>query len=624
MLAPRTPTQAGTTDRKAVTTRLGPRLTLIALIGTVLAVVATTAVVVLRVDATAAGDGRLLVVGVALLVVLALLAAAQIAAMRRARQRAVTALRQSEQRARLIVEDQSELISLATPDGRLLYTNPAYSRFFGRSPEQLEGTSLYDLVTPADREAVRTFLDGVMRSDRVQHTENRAAMPDGSERWIAWTNRRQVDLSGAPVLHSVGRDITERVVAEQALRDLNAILDSSPDYIIQADWRGRLLYWNPAARDVLGMAPDEPPGQHTFDEFNTPETNRRFAEEITPTVKARGVWVGECEVVVAHGRRLLVNHMVIGHRDGSGRVARYSAVMRDVTAAIQARRELALQAATLQSIIEAMPAMVAVVGADGRYRYANSAFERWLRRRRDQVVGQTVEAVLGAEEFAIRQPWMQRALAGETVAFERSFLGAGPGRHLGITYVPLHGGNAVEGFVVVAHDITSHKDEQVRLARLAERDPLTGLLNRAGFEHFLTRGADKGEAAALAVLYIDLDHFKPVNDRHGHAVGDQVLRQFAERLQALVRPSDAVARLGGDEFAIALNAVRAREHAERVADEILRAARAPFVVDALTLQIGASVGVAFNAEHDTGWQRLVQHADARLYEAKAAGRGRRG
>src|SRR6476620_107993 len=126
----------------------------------------------------------------------------------------------------------------------------------------------------------------------------------------------------------------------------------------------------------------------------------------------------------------------------------------------------------------------------------------------------------------------------------------------------------------MAQDITVHKREEVRLLQLAERDALTGVLNRQGFESYLSGSDDEG----LALLYIDLDRFKPVNDTHGHPVGDELLRAFADRLQRLVRPTDAVARLGGDECALVLSGVRERANADAVADKVVRAAQEPFQV----------------------------------------------
>jgi diguanylate cyclase (GGDEF)-like protein len=181
----------------------------------------------------------------------------------------------------------------------------------------------------------------------------------------------------------------------------------------------------------------------------------------------------------------------------------------------------------------------------------------------------------------------------------------------------------VDGFVQIGQDISQHRNEEERLLQLSQRDPLTGLLNRAGFETYMAHQVHSGILTSLALLYIDLDHFKPVNDQHGHPVGDQVLQVFSQRLRALVRPSDAVARLGGDEFAIVLPGIRDEANAGTVADKVVAAAQVPFAIATLDLLLGASVGVAFSANASDNLLDLVARADAMLYRAKQAGRGRR-
>jgi diguanylate cyclase (GGDEF)-like protein len=157
----------------------------------------------------------------------------------------------------------------------------------------------------------------------------------------------------------------------------------------------------------------------------------------------------------------------------------------------------------------------------------------------------------------------------------------------------------------------------------ARRDVLTGLYNRRCFDDELPVFIERSQAIScgLAVFAMDLDHFKPVNDTHGHAAGDAVLRAFAGRLRELVRPSDAIARVGGDEFAIALAGVRDRARADTIAEAIVAAANLPFQVGALDVTIGASVGIALQLEPGADWQALVAHADAMLYKAKERGRG---
>lgn len=318
-----------------------------------------------------------------------------------------------------------------------------------------------------------------------------------------------------------------------------------------------------------------------------------------------------------------VSHMVIAHRDAAGRISRYSAVMRDISQLVESRQALQRETAILQSVVEAIPAMVTVFDAQFRYRMANSAFERWLRRPRGFSVGRPVSELLGREEFERNRPWAERALKGETVSYERHDSKSRRHRHVSITFVPLRlPGGAIDGVVSVAQDVTEHRDEEQRLLNLAEHDALTGVLNRAGFTSLLRRKVESDAASATALLYIDLDRFKPVNDTYGHPVGDDLLRAFATRLQRLVRPSDAVARLGGDEFAIVLTGVRERASAELVADKVVRAAQLPFEVGNLVLGVGASVGLAFDARDAGSPEAFIKRADEALYRAKGAGRGR--
>jgi len=287
-----------------------------------------------------------------------------------------------------------------------------------------------------------------------------------------------------------------------------------------------------------------------------------------------------------------------------------------------ARASLRRQSDILRMVTEAIPATVVVVGSDNCYHFVNTAFEHYAGLPREQIIGRTAMEVLGELEVARRRPWMRRAIAGETVSFVLDYPGPDGLQYLQMTCIPLKlDGGQVDGFVGIGQDVTAQRREQDRLADQARQDPLTGLLNRLGFEQQIEWHVAQGEGDRLGVLYIDLDFFKPVNDTHGHAVGDQVLAGFAQRLRAVVRSSDAVARLGGDEFAVLLANLRDVANAAQVATKVVEAAQQPFETEAGAVRIGVSVGAAFGVKPDLGWRELVGRADAQLYQAKAGGRG---
>jgi diguanylate cyclase (GGDEF)-like protein len=159
------------------------------------------------------------------------------------------------------------------------------------------------------------------------------------------------------------------------------------------------------------------------------------------------------------------------------------------------------------------------------------------------------------------------------------------------------------------------------LHALAHTDTLTGLPNRRQFESALQGASGTARPGrGTALLYLDVDHFKQINDRYGHAVGDAVLVEFARRLRASVRGSDLVSRLAGDEFTVLLNDVAGETDVALVANKILAAMRLPFELEAVVLRVGTSIGAALADQPDPAPERLLDTADRALYAAKEAGR----
>ncbi|KTG16950.1 MULTISPECIES: sensor domain-containing diguanylate cyclase [unclassified Guyparkeria] len=180
----------------------------------------------------------------------------------------------------------------------------------------------------------------------------------------------------------------------------------------------------------------------------------------------------------------------------------------------------------------------------------------------------------------------------------------------------------VSHYIHIFNDITAAKAAQQAIRHQAHHDPLTDLPNRASLRFRIEQAIEHvhGDQSRLAVLFLDLDYFKDVNDRLGHAMGDRLLREVAERLQRVLRHEDTVGRLGGDEFLILLEGLPASRFAGEVAHKVIEVLTQPFEIEGESIQIGVSIGIAVFPEQARDADGLIGHADAAMYEAKAAGR----
>ncbi|MDB5806873.1 MAG: hypothetical protein JWN73_4195 [Betaproteobacteria bacterium] len=291
-----------------------------------------------------------------------------------------------------------------------------------------------------------------------------------------------------------------------------------------------------------------------------------------------------------------------------------------------AEQSLAENEQRLRTITDNVPVLIGYVDETLRYRFVNQPFEEWFGMPREQMIGKTVEELLGSgENYAGLQERIDHAMQGYAVTAEREIVTQGRHRYVQTTYLPHYGApGQVLGLYILVTDLTERKAAEDRLDYLAHHDPLTALVNRTAFDRQLTMGIRRAQRVRKpgALMYLDIDRFKSINDSHGHGIGDRLLREFSARLLAAVRKTDTVGRLGGDEFVILLEDLACAEDAIVVAQKIIDAMRQPFRFEELELQATTSVGIAICRPEDEGIDAaaLLERADAALYEAKAAGR----
>jgi diguanylate cyclase (GGDEF)-like protein/PAS domain S-box-containing protein len=277
----------------------------------------------------------------------------------------------------------------------------------------------------------------------------------------------------------------------------------------------------------------------------------------------------------------------------------------------------------LRTITDNVPVLISYLDSDLHYQFANAMYKEWLGVRSEDMIGRSITQVLGDSFFEERKPSLERALGGAMSNVELKVSRKGHDRILSTTYIPHHQDGNVVGIYVLATDATASRQHERQLLALANADPLTGLPNRRMYEFNLAKAlaTNRRQKTGLALMYLDLDDFKQINDNFGHAAGDNVLVEFGKRIKPLLRETDMLARLAGDEFTITLEAVTTPESCELVAQKILAALAQPFTVSSRPLLVSASIGIVFAGEQSS-FQSLSQQADLALYSAKRSGKNR--
>jgi diguanylate cyclase (GGDEF)-like protein/PAS domain S-box-containing protein len=275
-----------------------------------------------------------------------------------------------------------------------------------------------------------------------------------------------------------------------------------------------------------------------------------------------------------------------------------------------------------RSIVDSAPVCIHELDRTGRFIDINAEAVR-------QAGNMYPEEIVGRAYLDHVAPWdrkrvsdlLAQASQGRECQFEYTSMIDGRARVFSASLVPLGDEDGrVTKLLGYSQDITARKTSEQQLVHRAEHDSLTDLPNRGLFMDRLRSGIARARRnnQSLALLFVDLNDFKPVNDEHGHQTGDRLLRAVAQRLMAAVREVDTVARVGGDEFAVILEAISNADDAAAVAVKIAECIGEPFSIDSHTLCIGASTGIAIYPGDGEGVSSLLQHADAQMYRAKRA------
>ena len=546
------------------------------------------------------------------------------------RRRTEEALRESEERTHSFFENTPDIIYVHDLEGNYLSLNRAAERIFGYTREEALKMNLRQVVAPDHLEVVKRNLKEKI-SGASQTTYEVDCIAKDGRRITLEINSTAVYENGKPVaIQGIARDITERKLTEQALKDSEQryrdLFENANDLLYTHDLEGNITSLNRAGEIITGYTREEALKMN-FAQVVAPEFLDLARQKMTQKLKGVQSKSYELEIIAKNGQRVsleLSTRLIYQN----GRAVGVQGIGRDITQRKRAEQALRESERRYRYLSEGIMHQVWTALPDGKLDYVNQQTVKYFGRPFEKLIGKGWQDVIHPDDLpeCLRR-WAHSLETGENYETEFRIL------HKNGEYrwhlVRATAGRDAEGKIVkwfgTNTDINDQKSAEAKLNHFAKHDPLTNLANRAEFMNHLraaSRQAELDPSFCFAVLFLDLDRFKVINDSLGHAVGDNLLISIAERIKACVRDRDVVARLGGDEFTILLNKTGSTEDVVRVAERLQQSLSEPFNLDGYEVFTSASIGVIISDGVPRKAEDYLRDADTAMYRAKEAGKAR--
>ncbi|MBV8665457.1 MAG: diguanylate cyclase [Burkholderiaceae bacterium] len=483
---------------------------------------------------------------------------------------------------------------------------------------------------------ITSMLDGVERLNGYRHLDHYPLVIDVAlstdDILDHWYTEVWVHVAGVGILVVALGAIGYRMIVQiylrmqtqkklrESERRLRMIADNMPAFIAYVDRDQKYRFCN----------------AYYVDEFDRPmeqllgrSMRELFGEEAYATVApyVERALAGETVNFERHAPERGADSYSLYHYapdvDQDGQVWGFYALVLDITPRKLAELRLASREKLLRALTDNLPALVSYIDGEERFQFNNQPYEAWLGKPLSEITGHWVKDAVGEESYFKYKRFYDKAMTGRKVDFAFAADRDGGKRYYNAAYIPQFDENGrVVGVCSMINDITELKKVELKLIKLARVDALTGLPNRVRFDENLhaAMARSRRTGAQMALMYLDIDRFKSINDTYGHQAGDEALCEFAKRLTASVRKTDSVARLSGDEFVIILEDMKTRDEAEIVANKILKSMEPEFRLMGHAYGITTSIGIAILRQDDVDQQTILRRADQALYQAKSDGR----
>lgn len=512
-------------------------------------------------------------------------------------------------------------------DGRITEVNMAWLELFGTVRAGVVGRTLHELGVIGSSEAYHGAISAMLQSGSVRNREFRVQCQDGAALDILYSGEL-LEIGGETVVVSSVVDVSALKRHEDELRqakdNFSKVFHSSPVPMIVSEYpERRYIELNDAWVEFFGFRREEAIGRTAVDLQIWPQA---LSEDLAWMDFISGKQVRNVEQRVRRKSGEFADVLISAELIELSGEARVITSIIDITQRKQTERLLQMSEARFRDFAEAAGEYVWETDLDWRFAFVSNRVEAVLGYRPAELEGRLMSefAPPGEDQRLQQQIKAARRADGSFRNLEHRMLTkTGSTVWQLVNAVPMRdAGERVVGYRGTALDVTERKLAEQWFEELATHDQLTGLPNRRLFEEQLVRGTAHAQRTGqlAALLFIDLDRFKAVNDTLGHQIGDALLKEMARRLSAALRKGDTLSRFGGDEFVILLEGLRLPADAGIVAEKIVAEVGVPCEIEGHRLTVSCSIGLALFPNDATDVSTLMRYADAAMYAAKASGR----
>lgn len=546
------------------------------------------------------------------------------------REAALETLRQSEERYRSILEEMQEGYFEVDLAGNFTFFNNATCRVMGYSKEEMTGMNDRQYTDKENAKILFQAFNEVYRTgEPTKEFDWQIIRKDGTKRFGEASVSLIKDSAGNPIgFRGMIRDITERKQVEEALQEseqyFKDITENSSDIIIITDEKGDIKYCSLSVERFTGYKPKELIGRNVIT-FIHPDDVKRAAGDFGEAILAKDSAIPN-EFRILHkdgsdryfeglGKNLLDNPSVVG----------FIMNVHDITERKQADELLRKNEERYRTLVENASDIVFRTDVTGHFTFVNPATLRITGYSEEEIIGKHYKMLIRPDMFDESMKLLVSQYENRVQNTYHEFPVITKEGHeiwIGQNTQLLVEAGQVSGFQAVARDITESKQAEEKIQHMATHDALTGLPNRFMFTQLLSHSlqAAKRYQKQCAVLFMDLDRFKLINDTMGHAAGDLLLQEVAARLKQTLRAVDLVARLGGDEFVVLIEEVSNLKHLETVANKILSTVIKPMSIFGEECRVTGSIGISVFPNDADDEQTLMKNADIAMYFAKEEGK----